>query len=543
MPSLRPLAAAVLAGAALLFLARLGATDLWAPDEPRYGQVAEELRSFEHGLGGFWLLHLGGEAYTQKPPLYFWLAALAGAPAGRVDEAAARLPSALAGIACVALLIRFGTRLRGPAVGVGAGALLATTALFAHLARRAQLDVVLCAFELAALAAFWRIDRSDSRRPCDVAVLHGALGLAVLTKGPVGLILPGLAIAAFLAWERRLPALRRCLPPWSPLLSVAPGLVWVAGAVALAPRGFARAALIDNLWGRFAHGTSHAAPLGYYLYQLPLDLLPWTLLAPAVVVAGRRVLGREGPPERARVWRFLLAWLGSAFVFFSLSGGKRGLYLLPAFPAAALLCADAALSALRAGARPPRWVAILLAVAAALLLLAGLAIPWVASHFGVAVPTLFAALWLALAGAALLAFRAAGPSWLRRSVVVVTSVALAELLVFALLLPALDPEKSPRAVAEAAAAWAPPEAGIGVTRGTLVGALAYYGRRRVSALETPEAILRFVAAGGRVIVAEGRNLGSLEAVVPVEVRFRARHGRRELVVVTATPPPAPEPPS
>jgi 4-amino-4-deoxy-L-arabinose transferase-like glycosyltransferase len=261
------------------------------------------------------------------------------------------------------------------------------------------------------------------------------------------------------------------------------------------------------------------------------------------VVAGSRVLGREGPPERARVWRFLLAWLGSAFVFFSLSGGKRGLYLLPAFPAAALLCADAVLSALRAGARPARWVAILLAVAAALLLLAGLAIPWVASQFGVAVPTAFAALWLALAGAALLSFRAAGPSWLRRSVVVVTSVALAELLVFALLLPALDPEKSPRTVAEAAAAWAPPEAGIGVTRGTLVGALAYYGRRRVSALETPEAILRFVAAGGRVIVAEGCNLGSLAAVVPVEVRFRARHGRRELVVVTATPPPAPEPPS
>ena len=64
----------------------------------------------------------------------------------------------------------------------------------------------------------------------------------------------------------------------------------------------------------------------------------------------------------------------------------------------------------------------------------------------------------------------------------------------------------------------------------------------MTALETPEAILRFVAAGGRVIVTEGRNLGSLEAVVPVEVRFRARHGRRELVVVTATPPPAPEPP-
>jgi len=543
MSSLRLLGAGVLVAAALLFFTRLGATDLWAPDEPRYGQVAEELRSLEHGVGGLWLLHLNGEAYTQKPPLYFWLAALAGAPAGRVDEVAARLPSALAGLACVALLIRFGTSLRGPAVGVGAGALLATTALFAHLARRAQLDVLLCAFELAALMAFWRIDRGGPRRACDVAVLHGALGLAVLTKGPVGLILPLLAIAGFLAWERRLSALGRCFTPWAPLLSVAPGLLWIAGAAWLAPPGFAHAAIIDNLWGRFVHGTSHAAPPGYYVYRLPLDLLPWTLLAPAVIAAGRRVLGWEGPSERARVWRFLLAWLGTAFVFFSLSGGKRGLYLLPAFPAAALLGADAVVGALLAGARPPRLASLVLAASAALLLLAGLAAPSLASHYGVDLPIHFAGLWLALAAAASFAFRAAGPSWRRRSAVVVASVALAELLAFAVVLPALDREKSPRGVAEAAAALTQPEEKLGVTRGTLVGALAFYGRRRVAEIETPEAILRFLASGGRVIVTEGRNLGQLESLVPVEVRFRARHGRRELVVVTATPPPAPAPSS
>ena len=90
MPSLRPLAAGVLAAAALLFLARLGATDLWAPDEPRYAQIAEEIRAFEHGARGLWLLHLNGEAYDQKPPVYFWLAALFGAPAGRVERGGRR---------------------------------------------------------------------------------------------------------------------------------------------------------------------------------------------------------------------------------------------------------------------------------------------------------------------------------------------------------------------------------------------------------------------------------------------------------------------
>ena len=535
MSSLRPLGAGVLVAAAVLFLARLGATDLWAPDEPRYAQVAEELRSLQHGASGLWLLHLNGAAYTQKPPLYFWLAALAGAPGGRVSEAAARLPSALAGIACVALVIRFGTRLRGPGVGVGAGGLLATAALFAHIARRAQLDVLLCALELAALAAFWQIDRGGPRRARDVAVLHGALGLAVLTKGPVGLILPTLAILGFLAWERRLASFPRCLPPWAPLLSVAPGLVWITGAVALAPPGFAKQAILDNLWGRFAHGTSHPGPLWYYLYQLPLDFLPWTLLAPAVVAAARRVLGSEGPAERARVWRFLLAWLGSAFLFFSLSGGKRGLYLVPAFPAAALLCADAVVTTLAAGARPSRFASAALAASAGLILLGGLAAPSLASHFEIEVGAHFVWPWLALGCAAALAFRAARPSWLHRAGVVVASVALVELLVFTLLFPALEGEKSPRGIAMAAAALARPGESIGVTRDTLVGALAYYGRRQVTAIETPAAIARFLASGSRVMVTEARNLDRLEAVVPVEVRFRARHDRRALVVVTPVP--------
>jgi hypothetical protein len=76
---------------------------------------------------------------------------------------------------------------------------------------------------------------------------------------------------------------------------------------------------------------------------------------------------------------------------------------------------------------------------------------------------------------------------------------------------------------------------VGVTRGTLVGALAYYGRRRVTELETPEAVAAFLASGGRVIVTEARNLDRLEAVAPVEVRFRARKGRRTLLVVTPAP--------
>ena len=126
--------------------------------------------------------------------------------------------------------------------------------------------------------------------------------------------------------------------------------------MALAPPGFAEQAILDNLWGRFVHGTSHARSALVLPLPAPAGF-PALDAARAGGGRGRAARARRrGPAERARVWRFLLAWLGSAFVFFSLSGGKRGLYLLPAFPAAALLCADAVVSALRAGARPPRWV-------------------------------------------------------------------------------------------------------------------------------------------------------------------------------------------
>ncbi|MCX5736979.1 MAG: phospholipid carrier-dependent glycosyltransferase, partial [Proteobacteria bacterium] len=67
--------ALVLVAATLLVFVRLGATDLWPPDEPRYALVAEELRAMDHGPGGLVLLHLHGEPYTQKPPLFYWLAA------------------------------------------------------------------------------------------------------------------------------------------------------------------------------------------------------------------------------------------------------------------------------------------------------------------------------------------------------------------------------------------------------------------------------------------------------------------------------------
>jgi len=571
----------VLLGAALLLLAGLGRVGAWAPDEPRYLQVAEELRSLRHGPAGLVLLHLNDRPYDQKPPLYFWLAALAGAPAGRVSEAAGRLPSALAGVATVALTLSLGARLLGGRVGLLGAALLLTTFEFAHLARRVQLDVLLAFLETAALALFWRVDRGLGPRRRQLAALHACLGLAVLTKGPVGFLVPALGILAFLAWDRRLREAPRYAPLWALPLSLGPGLAWLAAASALGPEGFAAGTLGENLFGRFFAGSSHARPFYYYLYQLPVDFLPWTLLWPAVWLAARRHVfvpapaPREGAPERRaapadaaaeraavalhgerrgeavrRAWRFLLAWVLASVVFFSFSGGKRGLYLLPAFPALALLVADAVCRVLAGRSSWPRSLGAGLAVGLALVGALGAAALGV-SVFGPSFEKtreLLASIergGLLAFGCAALAVASAGfAAWvvtrrhasaaLRRAAIPVLAAGLVELAAFQLLYPALDASRSARPIAVLAARATPEGQPVGlVSDRAMVGGLVYYGGRRVVPLRSPESIRAFLDGGGRTLVVKERKLERVTAVTPVRVAGRARSGRRAVVVVVA----------
>jgi 4-amino-4-deoxy-L-arabinose transferase-like glycosyltransferase len=537
----------VLLATALLVLVRLGATDLWPPDEPRYALVAEELRSLEHGASGFVLLHLHGHAYTQKPPLFYWLAAAAGAPLGRVTEFAARLPSAVAGIATVAATIALGALLLGRGAGTLAGLLLATTFDWGFRARTVQLDTLLALFETTALLAFWRLRAGAGERRRNLVWLHVSLGLAVLTKGPVGFLVPLLAIAAYLAWERRLREVRSLLPAWGFALSLGPALLWFSAAVALAPRGFFQDAFVDNLFGRALEGTAHAQPFYYYLEKFPPDLLPWLSLLPATLWAARRSLAADAAPGERSAWRFLFAWIATSVLFFSLASGKRLRYLLPMEPACALLFAATLRSWLANAARAPRH----LAIAAGVLGTAAVAAAAIAFGRADAIAAkiqfgdggMVRALAVALAATA--AIGAIGWVWLaRRGSAVESRIALlaagvfaVQLLSYAVLLPALDPENSPRPIAEAAIAVAHPGESIGLYRGADISdATAYYGRRPVAAFRTPERLAEYMAGGGRILICEEERLAEVESVAPMSVRGRFRVRGDSWLLLVRTPP-------
>jgi 4-amino-4-deoxy-L-arabinose transferase-like glycosyltransferase len=310
------------------------------------------------------------------------------------------------------------------------------------------------------------------------------MGLGVLTKGPVAFLFPALGLLAYLSWERRLPELRRFVSPASGLLSLGPGLAWAAAAVALAPSGFAGDALWENLVGRFFAGSSHARPWWFYLERFPLGVLPLTLLWPLAWLRFRALARDPAAAETRRAWRFLLAPIGAALVFLSLSAGKRGVYLAPIEPLVAQACAEALASGLEAE-RARRWLQRLPgepARAAALALLVAV---------------------LLLQGAWLWAIQ-----------------------------PALNARNSPRALAEAAARATPQGLAIGLFRhDPLIGPLQYYGGRRVSPLDDADDVARFFAQGGRVLVVEDEDLAALGEAACFPVLGRERIRQRRMLVI------------
>jgi 4-amino-4-deoxy-L-arabinose transferase-like glycosyltransferase len=436
----------VLVLAAVLFLWFLGGHDLWAPDEPFFGEGAREMV-----VDGQWLVtHVNGVVNSHKPPLFFWLIAIFSLPIGAVTEFTARLPSVLAGLGTLALVMRLGRRWFGSKTAVLAGVLLATTYMFWDKARWSQIDSLLCFLIWVALSAFeaWRAGDADGRRAGVLFWLAAAL--AVLAKGPVGLLLPVGIVFVVLAVERDLGALRRFAPLVGPLVFILVAGSWAVAATLWGPADYSViGALREHFVERGIHGMHHVRPFWYYAERLPLSLLPWTALLPGALVLAWR--------DRRRSPGLRLALVAAVFVvvFFSISTEKRDLYVLPAFPAIALMMA--AMVAHVAGWRDEiadttgvhrRWVTVGQGVIGGLFVLVALAVPFAGDRVEVLPAWMVYALGVIvlISGAATLTTAIRGRVL---ASVAATAGGLAVLYLFAtaLVYPAMEPRKSSRAFA------------------------------------------------------------------------------------------------
>lgn len=354
----------VLLAVALLFLLNLGSYDLWPPDEPRFAEIAREMRL----SGDPVVLHVNGEFYKEKPPLLFWSIAAASAPAGDVTALTARIPSALAALAAVALTILLAWRLFDARTALWSGLVLATLALFWWEARSVRTDMLLTACTTASLYAFWR--HHESQRFRWLAAFYLAIAAALLTKGPPGLVFP-LLLAVVFYWGRR-PERRRLHLAIGIVVAALPVLAWFilastrgAGNAPAPEEAAAGANLFRQTVGRFFLGVSKAQWPWYYLEVLPLDLFPWALFLPWTLVWTWRHR-HDGP-----AMRLLLSWIVPAFLFFSISIGKRAVYLLPLYPAFAILFARSILDLMESDRG--RWRRVTAGVWGVLLLIAAAA--------------------------------------------------------------------------------------------------------------------------------------------------------------------------
>ena len=349
----------LLAVFALLWFSNLEYRKLVNPDEGRYAEIPREMVA-----SGDWTTpRLNDIKYFEKPALQYWATATAYTLFGE-HQWTARLWSALTGFLGVLMTFFAGRRLFGGETGWNAALVLGSSLLYVLIGHVNTLDMGVSFLLSAAVFAFClaQCEVTDARK-CRHWMLAAwaALALAVLSKGLIGLVLPGAALALYILMERdwRLLGRLHLLPGLSLFLLIS--VPWFV-AVSLANPEFARFFFIHEHFERFltkAHGRYQ--PPYYFIPVLLAGMLPWTV---TFVDALARAWKRE-PGKDFQAQRFLLLWAAVVFVFFSASSSKLVSYILPMFPALALLT-GARLA--RLGARALAWQALPAALAGIALL-------------------------------------------------------------------------------------------------------------------------------------------------------------------------------
>jgi len=358
---------ALLLLSSFLFFYRLADRDLTSSHEARAAQDAQTILT-----SGDWSLPrlFDGKLELQKPPLYYWLVALAARlRGGSVDALAVRLPAAGAGLVTVILLYFLGLRLGRPLMGFLAGLVLATSVHFTWLARVGRIDMPLTLTVTLALVGFYlgkeRL-RAGSRRGAWGWFLMAYLSVAVgvLLKGPIAVVLPGFVAAVTLLLERQGSEQRNLLARalrmahnfglwWGIPLVLFVAAPWFLWANARTGGELFRVFIWYHNVQRGLGGAEAlpAHPWWFYLPRLAVDLAPWSVLLP---LAGWSLV-------RHRVWktdplaRFAVVWLLTMLLLLSCMRFKRADYLLPAYPGAALLLACVGERWWRAAAGESGW--------------------------------------------------------------------------------------------------------------------------------------------------------------------------------------------
>jgi 4-amino-4-deoxy-L-arabinose transferase-like glycosyltransferase len=305
---------------------------LTRPDEGRYAEIAREMVAT-----GDWITpRLNGIKYFEKPPLQYWATASAYRAFGE-HEWTARWWPAVTGLGTLLLVFFAGRRLFGPTAGWYSALVLASSVAHVGLGHMNTLDMSVTFFMAGTLLAFLLAQQAgasaaERRNWCLAAWACAAL--AVLSKGLIGIVLPGAVLAVYVLLQRDFSLLRGL--QWGTGIALFLGITapWFV-LVQQANPEFARFFFVHEHFERFlTEGHLRVQPWWYFFPMLAAGMLPWVTLLPQALIRGWRIYPS---PAAFRPARFVLIWAVVVFAFFSASGSKLPSYILPVFPALTLL--------------------------------------------------------------------------------------------------------------------------------------------------------------------------------------------------------------
>ncbi len=328
-----------------LFFHKLGDRDIWEPDEDEYVQVNREMV-----LDGHWIYPTAnGRPYSIKPPLFNWLGSAFAELNGEVTEHTSRLPSAIAAAAGLFILYFLGRRLFGHRAGLLSALIIGTTPLYIEFGRWIQINMISTVLLTATLALFYWGYTNERKRTLAYLLMYGPAGLGTLNMGLVNVAMPVIVICLYLITVKDFKHIFRLKIGWGILIYLAIVAPWY---VAVSLRGdYAHNLIVVTNFTRYFKEWVHVRPFYYYLGTTPPYFLPWFIYLPGALY----LCFSERTKEERKQLLFPFLWVVGLFVFFSLSKTKRSEYVLPIFPAMALLVGYVIDRGLRAWDESPFW--------------------------------------------------------------------------------------------------------------------------------------------------------------------------------------------
>lgn len=309
--------------------------DFTPDNELRYLQIADE--AIENG--NLFAFTLDGEVYADKPPLYLWIVMLCRLLIGKHSMLLLSLFSLLPAFVIINVMDRWAA-LEKVSDRIAMAFMMMTCALFLGMSVFLRMDMLMTMFIVLALRSFWLLYTGCGNQRKQEVLLPLWIFLALFTKGPVGILMPLLAIGCFLLFRRKGREIGKYLG-WKTLgIIAALCAVWFIGAYLDGGKDYLKNLLFHQTFGRAVNSFHHKAPFWYYLVAIWYIVAPYMfLLVGALVVS----IGRKRRAMSDAVYVpgdkevFLAVTIASTFVMLSLFSGKLSIYLAPVMPFMVLL--------------------------------------------------------------------------------------------------------------------------------------------------------------------------------------------------------------